>query len=239
MTAGRRVLACGLAAAALLLGGCVFLRLLQLKLQLDDFDRNFAVATSDGLVITCHRPVMRPDDVRWFGAKPETITRSGTAEHWHLRMVKELPPGTVEAARYDILLELTFVDGRLNRVKVPEEYFAAVPKVAILELIRSLGRGAVDQGSRSIEASVAHAGPARPTLSSVHQLLGAPSELSTVGPRTLRRYRFRPATTEPEPGVFDLTMTFDTASGDLRRMDSRTPVGTIGFKFPPAPSASR
>jgi hypothetical protein len=60
-----------------------------------------------------------------------------------------------------------------------------------------------------------------------------------AGPDTVRRYRLVPATTEPDAGVFDLTMTFDTASGALRRMDSRTPVGSIGFKFPPAAPTTR
>jgi len=237
----RLALAGGLAAMALLLGGCVYLRLLELKWQLDKFDQNFAVSTADGLAIVFHHPVMRTGDVRWFGAKPEHINQRGQAEHWHLRLVKELPPGITEPVKYDILLELSFADDRLTRVAVPEAYFAGIPKQFVLGVIRSLGRSRIEQGEKKIEATVGAdtVAASRPRLATIDRLLGIPSEVRVEGPHTVRRYRFVPATTEPEPAAYDFTMTFDTATGDLRRWHSRTPVGGIGFKFdPPAPPQS-
>lgn len=240
MSFRRPVLACGLAALALLLGGCVYLRLLELKWQLDQFDRNFAVSTTEGLAIVFHHPVMRTADVRWFGAKPERVDQRGHVEHWHLRLVKQLPPGVTEAVKYDILLELSFADDRLTRLSVPEAYFAAIPKKFVLGVIRSLGRSTIDQGEKKIEATVGGDETAfsRPRLTTIDRLLGVPSEVRIEGPHTVRRYRFVPATTEPDPAAYDFTMTFDTASGDLRRWHSRTPVGGIGFKFDPPPTPS-
>ncbi|MBM3855124.1 MAG: hypothetical protein FJ399_18545, partial [Verrucomicrobia bacterium] len=101
---GRRFRAAALALCALLLGGCVYLRLLEVKLQLAKFDRYFALRSDDGLVILCQKPVIRPDDVRWFGVKPETVRRLGHAEEWQIRWVKQLPPGVTEAQVYDISL---------------------------------------------------------------------------------------------------------------------------------------
>ncbi len=236
----RPVLACGLAALALLLGGCVYLRLLQLKWQLDKFDQNFAVSTNDGLSIVFHHPVMRTADVRWFGAKPERIDPLDRGEHWHLRLVKELPAGVTEPVKYDILLELSFAEDRLTRVSVPEAYFTAVPKTFVLGIIRSLGHSQIDQRQKKIEATVGadETAATRPRLSSIDRLLGIPSEVRIEGTQTVRRYRFVPATKEPEPGAYDLTLTFDSATGDLRRWHSRTPVGGIGFKFDPPPPPS-
>jgi hypothetical protein len=241
MNLRRPALACGLAALALLLGGCVYLRLLELKWQLDKFDRNFAVATTDGLAIVFHHPVMRPGDVRWFGAKPERIEKLGQAEHWHLRLVKQLPPGVSEPVKYDIILELSFANDRLTRVAVPEAYFAAIPKQFVVGVIRSLGRSRIDQDEKKIEATVAGDETAfsRPRLATIDRLLGLPSEVRVEGPHTVRRYRFVPTTTEPDPAAYDFTMTFDTATGDLRRWHSRTPVGGIGFKFDPPPAPAR
>ena len=104
-------------------------------------------------------------------------------------------------------------------------------------MIRSLGGGQIDQGQKTIESTVGaeKLATARPTLSSIDQLLGVPSNIQIDGAMTIRRYRFVPATKEPDPGVFDMAMTFDTASGKLRRWYSRTPVGGIGFKFAAEP----
>jgi hypothetical protein len=229
----RLGLAGGLAALALLLGGCVYLRLWELKRQLGKFDAHFALRTDEGLGITCLHPVVRTGDIRWIGAKPETVKILGTAEHWHLRMVKQLPPGVTESGTYDILLELSFADDKLTGVTIPERYFASIPKEFFIGIIRSFGSGTIDQTQKKVEATVGAANLAatRPRLDSIHRLLGKASEIRVDGTMTVMRYRFMPATSEPDPGVFDMTMTFDTASGDLRRWHSRTPVGGIGFKF--------
>jgi hypothetical protein len=234
MTRRRRPwIALGLAAAALLLGGCVYLRLLELKRQLGRFDQYFSLRTDDGLGIVCHKPVVRTGDICWIGAKPETVRKLGLAEHWHLRMVKQLPPGVTEPARYDVLLEMSFADDKLTRVTIPEQYFAAIPKAFVIGVIRSFGRGEIDQAQKKIEATVGapELAASRPRLESIDRLLGKPSETRVEGTMTVMRYRFVPATTEPDPGEFDMTLHFDTATGQLRRWHSRTPVGGIGFKF--------
>lgn len=238
MTRGRRLwLAFGLAAAALLLSGCVYLRLLEFKRQLGKFDTHFSLRTDDGLAIACHTPVIRTGDVRWMGAKPESVRTLGHAERWQLRMVKSLPPGVTEAAKYDILLELTFADDKLTRVSIPEAYFATLPKSFVIGIIRSFGGGRIDRSQKKIEATVGSSDIAtgRPRLAAFNRLLGVPSEQRTEGTMTVLRYRFVPATSEPDPGVYDMTLHFDTATGELRRWHSRTPAGGIGFKFAAEP----
>jgi hypothetical protein len=74
---GRRAAAFGLAALGLLLGGCVYLRLLAFKRQLADFDRHFTLQTDDGLRLGCLTPVLLPEDFRWLGLTPETVKTLG------------------------------------------------------------------------------------------------------------------------------------------------------------------
>lgn len=229
----RRLLAVGLAAACLLLGGCIYLRLLELKLQLDDFDRHFAFETQTGLTLVLRSPVLRADDVRWIGFKPETIRRDQDAEHWHVRWVKELPPGVQEKLTYDLALDLDFTEGRLARVQIPEKYFAMLPKEFAAGLIRSVGRGRVDKTARRLDTTVAD-GPAatlRPLLPALATMLGAPTELRTAGTETMTRYRYRPVTPEAGAAHFEMTLHFDTASGELLRWHGRTPVGNVSFDF--------
>ena len=223
----------------MLLGGCVYLRLFELKRQLGKFDTHFSLRTDDGLGIVCLTPVVRTGDIRWIGAKPESVKTLGQAEQWRLRMVKQLPAGVTEPARYDILLELSFVDDKLTRVTIPEQYFASIPKALVIGIIRSFGSGKIDQSQKKIEATVGGSDLAatRPRLDSINRLLGQPSDTRIDGTMTVMRYRFVPATKEPDPGVFDMTMHFDTASGELRRWHSRTPVGGIGFKFAADPKS--
>lgn len=222
-----------LAGLALLLGGCVYLRLLELKKQLGRFDAHFSLATADGLTLICHDPVLRADDVRWLGVKPETIRRLGQAEHWHVRWVKELPPGVKETAEFDIAIELNFVAGKLARLTVPERYFALMPKSFVTGVVRSLGQGRIDRTKKGIESAVsaAEVAEARPRLPAIDRLLGRPSEEKIEGATTIVRYRYVPVTPEPEPQAFDMRLTFDTASGELLKWLGVTPVGRIGFDF--------
>lgn len=225
----RRALACGLAALTLLLSGCIYLRLLELKRQLGDFDRHFALETADGLALQLREPVLRADDVRWIGLKPETIRRDGAAERWQVRWVKQLPPGVAEPEALDLALDLRFAEGRLARVAVAEKYFALMPKDFVADVIRSTAGGQVDKSARRLQATVN--AQARPNLAAIRRLLGVPSGEQADGPAVNLRYRYVPVTPEGGAAALEMTLRFAAASGELLRWHARTPVGSLAFDF--------
>lgn len=224
----RLVLALAAVCLALLLGGCVYLRLLELKKQLGQFDRFFLLQTHHGVGLVCQTPILTPDDIRWIGLRPEETKTLGQAEQWQVRWIKQLTPGIVESGQFDIAIELGFVEGRLTRVAIPERYFAVMPKDFLVNIIKSLGQGRVDKSSRKIESAVTAVPPALPDID---KLLGRPSEEIVDGPNTIVRYRYVPVTKEAGAGVFDMRLTFHTTSGKLLEWQGKTPVGNIRFKF--------
>lgn len=233
MTPARRLstrlsLALAAACVALLLGGCVYLRLLELKKQLGQFDRYFTLQTHNGVGLVCQQPILTPDDIRWIGLRPEESKKLGQAEQWQVRWIKQLPPGVVETGQFDIVLELGFVEGRLTRLAIPERYFAVMPKDFLVNIIKSLGKGQVDKSSKRIDSAVT---AVPPDLPDIDKLLGRPSEEIVEGPNTIVRYRYVPVTKEEGAGVFDMRLTFHTASGKLLEWHGKTPVGNIRFKF--------
>lgn len=229
----RRWRAVAVACGALLLSGCVYLRLLEIKKQLAQFDRFFGLQTHDGLALVCHEPVLTTGDVRWIGLHPEQTKTLGHAEQWQVRWLKQLPLGVTEPGQFDIVVNLGFADGRLTRVSIPERYFAIMPKEFLIGVIKSLGRGRIDKSEKRIEAAVSAAeiAAARPKLPAIDKLLGRPSEEYEQGANTIVRYRYMPATKDSRAGVFDMQLTFHTTSGELLRWHGRTPIGNISFNF--------
>lgn len=229
----RAGVAIALALGTLLLSGCVYLRLLELKRQFAQFDRHFALHTHDGLRVVAQHPVLFADDVRWIGLRPETIKRLGQAEQWHIRWVKQLPPGVTDQGTFYVALDLTFAGGKLTGIAIPESYFKLLPKEFVVSMLRSLGGAHVDKSSRNVEASVGAdaARLARPNLPTVDKILGVPTEEHEEGKHTIQRYRYVLATTEKGGGVFEMTLRYDTKSGELLHWQGRTPMGNIAFNF--------
>lgn len=229
-----------LASLALLLSGCVYLRLLAFKHQLAAFDRHFTVDTRDGVHIGCLEPVLLNEDFRWLGFTPASTERLGESERWHVRWVKQLPPGVADPIVRDVEIDLLFTEGKLTRLLIPERYSAIIPKTFFVGLLRGVGTAQVDKASRLALARIVPAGDSAsaghvkaPELSAV---LGPPSRQSIDGPRTLMAYRYVPTPAVARNGIFDLTFTFDTVTGQLLFLQGRSPVGQIAFNFEPAPT---
>jgi len=231
----RRPLALGLLALTLLLSGCVYLRLLEFKRQLADFDRHFTLHTATGLRLVCLTPVVLAEDFRWLGFTPESVTKIGQAEQWRIRWTKHLPPGVQESDTHDIELELIFVAGKFTRLFMPERFFAFVPKPFFSGLLRSLGQAGVDRSRRVAEVNFSKterdALTARVMATSLAMLLGKPTAQAVTPAHTTLRYRYTPVPPESKNGVIDMTFTFDTATGQLQRLDGRSPVGQLSFNF--------
>ena len=232
----RHVLvASGVVLTALLLGGCIYLRLLVLKHQLADFDRNFALTTQEGLRFTCLNPVLLSADLRWLGIVPEKTSRQGQNEQWHIHWVKEISSDTTapEPAAHDLELEVDFTENKFTGFFVAERYFAFIPKPFFVGVLRGLGNARIDRENRSVNAVIASSNPhagRRPTLAALVALLGQPTERHQEGMVTRLRYRYLPPTPGTNNGDFDLLFTFDTA-GELQRLEGRSPVGKIALSF--------
>ena len=235
----RSLVATALACCALLLSGCVYLRLLALKRQLAEFDTNFTLETSHGLRLGFLNPVLLSDDVRWIGLTPETAKKLGSSEQWRVRWIKQVPPGTKETGAFDLEVEMIFTDDKLTRLFIPERYFAIMPKAFVIGLLRGLGGAAVDKTARTADVNLAPSNreilTAQIVTTSLAMFLGKPTEQRMEGAHTLFRYRYTPTPPGAKNGIFDLLFTFDTAGGQLLRLDGRSPVGKMSFNFQPSP----
>jgi hypothetical protein len=226
------------AASALLLSGCVYLRLLELKHQLADFDRNFTLQTTDGLRMNFLHPVLLMDDVRFLGFEPATVRRVGAAEQWHLKWVKQVPAGSSEKGKFEIAFDLTFTEGKLSGLNISESYFAFMPKQLVIGMIKGVGGANVDKRKRTVEGNVDLAGADLPwpTRQSVSGMLGVPTEEHTEGERIIARYHCTIAA-EPghqpsnDKGDIDIRLIFNAASGDMIDSQGRTPLGSIHMTF--------
>ena len=244
--AWRRLPAAAAALACLALGGCIYLRLLELKNQLASFDRYFDVDLRDGVKITCKEPVLLDEDMAFFRLAPESRQRVGVAERWHFRWIKAYAAPGENPADYEVAADFIYVNHKLTRVILPERLFVFVPKKLFLAMIREFGHARIDRARRTASANV-HVnygpgdGPPRLDRAGLRQMLGAPMEQQTSAAGELWRYRYRGASTDQQSGYIDVTFTIEPATQTVRHLEGVVFNGRFNFDFnepPPHPPAA-
>lgn len=237
----RRLVALVALGCPLLFGGCVFLRLLELKRQLAEFDRHVAVDTSDGLKLTFKEPVLLDRDLGLLGLYPEMRRKLGVAERWDFRWVKDRAPGDVSGVAYEQTAAFVFVNRRLTTLMIPEQFFAFFPKSDLLDGLRAMGRAQVDRKRRvaSSEVPQTAVGHTQPPLraADLKAMVGAPVEArdGPAGPEW--RYTFRAVSPGKQTDPIDLTFTLDPDSGVVRRIRGKLIIGSFDLSYPKAGSA--
>lgn len=217
--------------------GCVYLRLLQFKNQLADFEKNFSADLSRGFQVICKNPLLLGDDLRWLGAEPETVLRAGRVEHWRIRWVKDVPPEVSEDGAFDIELRADFLNKELESIQIPERYFAFVPKQLFLNTLRSAGRAKIDRQGRQATMDTAGEGsekaPPPLDLTGIEKMLGIPTQRTTEPAGIRYNYIFRPQTPSGPGKPIEVTFLFGGKKQNLRRIVSKLPKGTLTFEFLP------
>ena len=221
-------------AVGLLLGGCVYLRLLELKRQLSRFDENFLIPATEDLSIQCLHPVLQTDDLRWLGAAPKTnIVRDG-GEDWAIRWVKEPDPGTKEEHPYEMEIDARFVAGRLVEVRIPKRYLAYISKDLFVNMLRSTGAAKIDRDNRKADAQTeTPASAALPNLSTIKAMMGEPTRKVITPDRITHFYRYRLDAVGVTSKPIEASFTFDAVSGELQKFTAKLPRGTINYDFQP------
>ncbi|HSY53101.1 MAG TPA: hypothetical protein VK785_01570, partial [Opitutaceae bacterium] len=190
-----------------MLGGCVYLRLLELKHQLADFDQYFAVNETDGLAFTLKQPVLLTDDMAFLEVAPESVDQLGAAVRWHLRWIKDYAVAGEKAEDYEVTADFTFMDGKLARVHLPERVFSFVQKSFVLQALRSLGHARIDKSKHSASTALDPLGLTPLTRADLLRFLGAPLDTHHDGSRLLMHYRYTNVCTTQVPGKIDFIFT--------------------------------
>lgn len=224
-----------LLALATLASGCVYIRLLQFKNQLADFEKHFSADSTDGIRINCKDPLLLGEDLRWLGAEPESILHRPLGDLWTIRWTKELPRGSVETGVYDIEVQAELAEKKLKSIHIPERYFAFVSKDLFLSALRSAGHAKIDRLSRQAVMDTSALGPDNSPppidLGSIEKMLGLPTERTDEQGSIRYRYVFRPRTPAGSGKPIEVIFLFNPKSGNLRRLVGKLPKGTLNFDF--------
>jgi len=225
------------ALACLLLGGCLYLRLLELRNQLASFDRYFEADLRDGVKITCRKPVLLDEDMAFFKLAPESRARVGVAERWHFRWVKAYAVAGENPRNYEVAVDFIFVDHRLTRVILPERLFVFVPKRFFLSIVRAFGQARIDKEKRTASTSVREnlgsgQTPPQLTRADLAAVLGGPMEAKQTEAGVLWRYRFQAASSDQHSGRIDVTFTLNPATQKVHRIQGRVFDVTLDIVFP-------
>jgi len=218
------------------LTGCVWLRLLALKYQLEKFDENFATEISDHFTLVFKNPVLLSGDfVELAHLQPTLRTPTHTGSRWVQAFHKidaegKLQPGvdfffTLDFDKEDYLTKWDF--SRIFMVMVPAQFFE--------DSIRSLAKGKVDEASHKFRVDPkdrAKITTKPPTLQELTSVLGEPLEITQEEGKKVYTYRFLVDTPHIDKEFEDRRYTnvklfFDPKTDELTKMGGRF----IGLKI--------
>ncbi len=191
----RRFSLLALLVPLVLLSGCVYLRLLEVKRQLRDFDANFGLTGRPFLSIDLKHPVLTGKDVTFLiGALPRTVTPGDDADVWHYDFEAVRSSGPQNVPLETLCLDLRVKGGKLLSIVVPEKYLYYFSRDIVIECLRGAVDAEVLKLSKTVRAVLRltrSTDADLPSLDKTYILLGQPLEVRPDGEWKQLLYRYR------------------------------------------------
>ncbi len=217
----KRVIASlGLVAFVVFITGCVYLRLLEVKRQLSNFEDYFKIENQHELTLVCLKPVLLPEDVIWLTKlNPTSKEQTDQGELWRYIFEKRYSGSKNEDGNFDIPVTMLFQNGKLREVRLPERFSRVVSKSLLIKMFKSMGSAKVSklkgsasskfEGKDSLEI---------PTEQFVVRVLGKPFDIedSDHTPKFIYRYDLKRAEPGPSSEDSELRTRFTFQRGDER-----------------------
>lgn len=220
----------------LTLAGCIWLRLLETKNQLANFDDHFKVETTDHFKLHFLHPVLLSQDFVTLGKlQPSRIEKLPNGSRWFQIFHKIDSEGKQEAG-IDIVFTLDFnEENQLISWDFSPNFMAMAPPQFFEASLRSLGKGKVDQGKNRVSVSpedLIKLESQSPKLSEIIKTLGKPHEQTEEDHLKLYVYQFEVETPHIEEKYENrrtavAKLYFNPANDDLVKMSGKF----IGLKF--------
>ena len=214
------------------LTACVYTRLLSVKNQLSDFDKNFGVRVTGGqFILDFRHPVLYDEDfVTLTHLNPARVAPLPQGHQWFLDFSPESAAASLERPPQKITFTMTFgADHKLQSWGFSPLFLQMAPPAFLEASIRSLGKGTILQSHRQLKVDY-HDLPrieaAPPGLDEVVKALGQPGEIQRKDALDVYVYRFRADSSATDSDyearrLAEAKLYMDPASRRLVKMSSR------------------
>jgi hypothetical protein len=131
--------------------GCVYLRLLKVKRQLNDFENNFELNDQNALKLVFKNPVLLSDDIIWL-MKNDPLSTEQTengGETWVYVLEKQYLDENTDKVNYDIPIQFYLRDDKLVEITFPERFLKNLSKPLLIKLLGSMGKSQISKSTRS------------------------------------------------------------------------------------------
>lgn len=231
-----------LLAASMLLGGCVYVRLVRIKHQLAEVEKTVTLGNRDGLTLSFGEPVLLPEDILYIARRgPSQAGNRDDPVRWVYRFSKQGRKTVRSSGRFDVPVELFFTGGRLSGGRLPERFGRFLDVRFVQETLRAIGRARVEIKPRTVCARIpverSEAGPVfLPSKQAVIDLFGRPYQRvdRTDALKLVYRYTLDPAYGAPRRGTSraEVSFTFLRGSGRLLGVRARFAGITLLLEYP-------
>ena len=227
----------------ILLGGCVYLRFVQLKRQLAEPAHYLSLENRSSLTLSFRKPVLHPGDILHVAGRLPTHQREdGEETRWTYAFLKETPHGTCGSGPYDVPVDLFFRHGKLGRGRLPDRFARVLDSGLLLRTLRALGRARVEVRTRAVRCRIPapemeRAALRSPSRNDLLHILGPPSRETKTGEERRLVYRYTlkpdPSNTQRAPSRSRATFVFGSTGMSLVRAEFRFAGITLLLQYPP------
>jgi hypothetical protein len=227
---GLRII-CLLALAGSLSGCIYWIRAYQTYLQMDEFDRYFAVVTGDEFTLQFKEPILYSKDfvsLSKLYSSQDTPTEQGRRWRYWYRKVDGNNKVIVPEIKF--YSDLNFnKEGRIIAWSFSSLFLQIAPPKFLEVSLRSIGGAEIDKEKKQLRANsklIDKISEDLPKKSAVLAQLGAPLEIKDEGDLEVYIYHFLLETHHIEKGYEDrvlneVKISFDKKTGELVRMSGR------------------
>lgn len=174
------------------LSSCIFVRMVKVKNQLNDFETNFDLNDERGLTLVFKNPVLLTDDVIWLmKGSPVSVETIDEGQLWTYVFQKQHTVSQDEGDTYDIPILMVMEDGKLTQVTFPKRFLKNLSIPLLKKMLTSMGNADVSKLRKSAISKFSGDDPTEiPTSDNVVETLGVPYEVEDLGENSKLSYLY-------------------------------------------------
>lgn len=214
-----------------LISGCVYWRLFQTKIQLNEFDKYFSVIVADDFTWHFNQPLIYSEDFTFLSKlQPSSIYPEPYGQEWRYLFRKVNERGELARPEVSYFFTLKFNhEQRLTDFSLSPLFLNIAPAKFLEASLRSLGSGDVYESKRQLKVSadkMLKISSQLPKQSKILQYFGQPLEKTEEDGLDVYLYHFRLETPHIEKGYEDhalsvLKLWFDKKNLELVKFGGR------------------